>query len=85
MAKRVKVEGYVGIYYRMADRIGGKGQEKVYFVVYKKDGKVIEAKAGRQYKDDMTPAKAALKRSAFIEGREQTPQETRRAKIEAKA
>jgi integrase len=85
MAKRVKVEGYTGVYYRMADRIGGKGEEKVYFVVYKKDGKVIEAKAGRQYKDDMTPAKAALKRAAFIEGRAQTPQETRKAEIEAKA
>jgi integrase len=85
MPKRVKVDGYTGVYYRMADRIGGKGQEKIYYVTYKKDGRVIEAKAGRQYKDNMTPAKASLYRSNLIEGREQTGQEKRKAEQAIKA
>ena len=84
MAGRVKVKGYVGVYYRMADRIGGKGREKIYYVVYKKDGKVIEAKAGRQYSDDMTPARASKFRNNLIEGREQTRQEKRMAEKAAK-
>ncbi|SHL18784.1 Site-specific recombinase XerD [Desulfatibacillum alkenivorans DSM 16219] len=84
MSKRIKVDGYAGVYFRMADRIGGKGQEKVYYVVYKKDGKVVEAKAGRQYSDNMTPAKAARFRSNLIEQRELTPQEKRIVEQEAK-
>ncbi len=85
MPKRVKVNGYAGIYYRMADRIGGRGQEKVYYVVFKKNGKVTEAKAGRQYADAMTPAKAARFRSNLIEGREQTNQARREAEKKAQA
>ncbi|MBC2735883.1 MAG: site-specific integrase [Desulfobacteraceae bacterium] len=84
MAGREKVDGYAGVYYRMADRIGGKGQEKVYYVVYKKDGKVVEAKAGRQYADDMTPARASKFRNNLIEGRDQTRQEKRIAEKAAK-
>jgi integrase len=78
MSKRIKTEK-PGVFYRISDRIGGPGMEKVYYVVFKKDGKLIEAKAGRQYADAMTPAKAALYRAALIEGREQTPQEKRAA------
>ena len=79
MAKRIKVKKYTGVYYRLTNRTGGKGQERVYYVVYKKDGKVIEAKAGRQHSDDMTPARAARYRNNLIEGRAQTPQEAREA------
>ncbi len=82
MSKRVKVDGYPGIYYRIADRIGGNGEEKVYYVVYKNNGKVVEVKAGRQYKDAMTPARAARYRSMLIEGREKTPQEQRQEKAQ---
>jgi len=70
---------YPGIFYREADRIGGKGKEKVYYVVFKKDGKVYEEKVGRQYADDMTPAKAAMIRAGRIEGRRQSRQEIREA------
>ena len=62
---------YPGIFYREADRIGGKGKEKVYYVVFKKDGKVYEEKVGRQYADDMTPAKAAMIRAEVPIGVEQ--------------
>lgn len=66
-----------GVFYRMRKRIGGIGEEKVYYVVFKKNGKFVEAKAGRQYKDRMTPAKAVRFRSNLIEGREHTPEEKR--------
>jgi len=73
---------YPGVVYRMAKRIGGNGEERVYYVRFKRDGNVIEAKAGRQYADDMSPAKAAHIRGEFIEGKRETPQEIRRKKAE---
>jgi integrase len=79
--KRFKTD-YPGVFYRVADRVGAKGQEKVYYVVYKNNGKVIEAKAGRQYKDDMTPARASQYRAMLIEGKALTPKE-KRAKLKA--
>jgi integrase len=85
MSKRIKVDGCRGVYYRIADRIGGTGEEKVYYVVYKSDGKVIEAKAGRQFKDNMTPAKAVHYRSALIEGRQLTRQDQRREEAQVSA
>ena len=33
---------YPGVFYREGTRIGGKGTEKIYYVVYKKEGKVHE-------------------------------------------
>lgn len=84
MAKRVKVDGYAGVYYREVDRVGGKGIEKMFYVVYKKDGKVIEAKAGGQYRDNMTPARASKFRANLIEGREITRQKKREAVEETK-
>jgi integrase len=83
MAKRFKTSK-TGVYYRISKRVGGSGDEKVFYVAFKKNGKVTEAKAGRQYADAMTPAKAALYRAALIEGREQTPQEKREADKAAK-
>jgi hypothetical protein len=50
---------YPGVFYREAERIGGKGLEREYYIVFKQDGKVFEEKAGRQFKDNMTPARAA--------------------------
>jgi len=79
--KRIKTK-YPGVFYREANRIGGKGTEKVYYVVFKKDGVIIEEKAGRQFADDMTPAKAARIRSERIEGKRLSRKEIR-AKEEA--
>ena len=79
MSKRIKVEGRTGVYFRVAKRIGKPGTEKVYYVRYKLDDKIIEVKAGRQYKDQMTPAKAERYRANIIEGRELTPQAKRKA------
>src|SRR5208337_4013417 len=68
---------YPGVFYREAERIGGKGLEKVYYIVFKKDGKVLEEKAGRQFADDMTPARAAKIRTERIEGKRPSRKEIR--------
>ena len=61
--KRLKTQ-YPGVYY-IESTIGRNGKpERVYYIFYRgKDGKQIEEKAGRQYADDMTPARAAGIRS----------------------
>lgn len=74
---------YPGVYYRESKRIGGKGLEKVFYIVFKKDGKVIEEKIGRQFADDMSPAKASAIRSERIEGKRSSRKEIREAKIAA--
>lgn len=77
MSKRKKTL-YPGVFYRESKRIGGKGIEKVYYLVFKKDGKVYEEKAGRQYADDMTPARAAHIRAERIEGKRMSRKEIRK-------
>lgn len=84
MSKRVKVPDCKGVYYRLAERIGKPGVEKVYYVTFKVDGQTVEEKAGRQYADNMTPAKAVLYRSARIEGRTPSRKEIREAAAEQK-
>jgi integrase len=71
--------GYPGVFYRLADRISGRGKERVYYVRYKKDGKLLEEKVGRQYADDMSPAKANRIRSALIDGKRLSRPEKREA------
>ena len=74
--KRFKTK-YPGVFYREADRIGGKGIEQVFYVIFKKDGKNQEEKVGRQYADAMTAAKAARIRGERIEGRRFSKKEIR--------
>ncbi|MBD5646378.1 MAG: hypothetical protein HDQ89_01735 [Desulfovibrio sp.] len=78
--------GYPGVFYREVRRLGKNGTEKVYYVVYKKDGKISEEKVGRQYADNMTPAKASAIRSELLEGkRESRKVERDTAKANAEA
>lgn len=70
---------YPGVYFREAKRLTGKGIEKVYYIVFKKEGKVHEEKVGRQYADDMTAAKASLIRAERIEGKRASRKELREA------
>lgn len=65
---RVKTK-YPGVFYREVDRIGASGKEKVFYIVFKKEGKVAEEKVGRQFTENMTPAKAAGIRAMRIEGK----------------
>jgi len=84
MSKRVKTK-YPGVFYREVNRIGMPGKERVYYVVFKKDGKVLEEKAGRQYADAMTPAKAARVRAERIDGKRPSRKEVREQERAQKA
>jgi integrase len=75
---------YPGVFYREAERIGGKGLERVYYIVFKKDGKVIEEKVGRQFKDAMTPSRADRIRAERIEGKRLSRKEIRQKATETK-
>jgi len=68
---------YPGVFFRIARRIGKKGTEKVYYITFKKDGKKIEEKVGRQFLNEMTPSKAAFIRGERIEGKRQSRKEIR--------
>lgn len=76
MPKRTPTK-YPGVYFREARRIGGSGVEKVFYITFKQDGRKVEEKAGRQYADDMTPARAAAIRAERIEGKRQSRAEVR--------
>lgn len=62
---------YPGVYYIEGKGTPGSGHkiEKIYYIDYRKDGNRFQEKAGRQFKDDLTPARASLIRAAKIEGR----------------
>ena len=64
---RVKTK-YPGVYYVDSTAIGSGKPERIYYVVYRKDAKLFEEKAGRQFQDDMTAAKAAQIRVQRIQG-----------------
>ena len=80
MSKRIATD-YPGVVYRVVQRIGRSGTERMYYARYKVDGKLVETKLGRQYADDLTPARAARIRSELIEGRRETRKE-RRVRVE---
>lgn len=60
---------YPGVFYIIGIRAGTLNEpEKIYYIRYRKGGKPVEEKAGWQYKDAMTPARANTIRSNRIEG-----------------
>lgn len=76
---------YAGVYYRLINRVGKKGEkEKVFYITFKKDGKKIEEKVGKQYADKMTDFKANAYRSRRLEGKELSPREKREQEIARK-
>lgn len=52
----------------MEGKAADGGLEKIYYIHYRKDGKLIEEKAGKQFKNDMTPARASHLRAQRMEG-----------------
>ena len=80
--KRIKTN-YPGVYYVESKAIGSSKIEKIYYIMYRRDGKLIEEKAGRQYQDDMTPARASKIRTNRIEGK-QLPNTAQREKEKGK-
>jgi integrase len=75
---------YPGVFYRQVARVGSSGIERVYYIIFKKDGKVFEEKVGRQFSNDMTPARAARIRAERIEGKRQSRKEIREAAADIK-
>ena len=65
--KRYKTK-YPGVHYVVGVAIGSGKKERIYQIRYRKNGKLIEEKAGRQFQDDMTPARAAQIRTNRIQG-----------------
>ncbi|WP_028313225.1 tyrosine-type recombinase/integrase [Desulfatibacillum aliphaticivorans] len=74
--KRHKTK-YAGVYFIESKHTQSGKPERVYYIFYRKDGKQIEEKAGRQYQDDMTPARAAGIRAKRIQGKESSNEERR--------
>lgn len=77
--KREKTK-YPGVYYRTSPRLGKEGEERIFYIVFKKNGKMIEEKVGRQYADAMTAAKAAGIRASRVEGKLKSRKELREEK-----
>ncbi len=68
---------YPGVFYIIGKAADRKKSEKIYYIRYRQDGKSVEEKAGRQHRDDMTPARASGIRAAKMEGRQRTNQAKR--------
>ena len=76
--KRHKTK-YPGVYYIEGKAIGSNKKERIYYVMYRKNGKQVHEKAGRQFQDDMTPARAAGMRAERISGAQPSNKEKRAA------
>ena len=74
--KRFKTK-YPGVYYTIGISRATGQQERIYYINYRRSGKRIEEKAGRQFSDDMTSAKANRIRSMRIEGKQLSNEERR--------
>lgn len=70
---------YPGVYFVEGVAIGSNKIEKIYYIRYRREGNVIEEKAGRQYQDNMTPARASAIRSSKIEGKQESNTKKRQA------
>ena len=73
--KRIKTN-YPGVFYIGGTSTTGK-PEKIFYIRYRKGGKMIEEPAGRQFQNDMTPARAARIRAEKIEGKKLSRKEVR--------
>jgi integrase len=76
---RIKTR-YPGVYYILDSSSTTKNPEKIYYVRYRTKGKLVEEKAGRQFQDDMTPARAASMRTERMQGKQPSNKERREAK-----
>lgn len=76
--KRFKTK-YPGVYYVIGIATTNGKPEKIFYILYRKNGRLIEEKAGRQHEDDMTAARAAVRRADRIKGHELPNKERREA------
>lgn len=83
MAKQERIKTkYAGVYY-VVGKTPDSRPEKIYFIRYRKGGKLVEEKAGHQFRDDMTPARAAGIRGKRIDGDEESNTARREREREA--
>jgi integrase len=81
--KRTKTK-YPGVYFIEGESVSGKA-EKIFYIRYRKNGEMVEEKAGRQFQDDMTAARASGLRARRIKGDELSNKERRAAEQAQKA
>lgn len=81
--KRQKIQGYKGVYFNEKILPPDGGTEKVYYIRYWKDGRQVEEKAGSQYRDNMTAAKAFHIRCLRMDGLDATNSEKKSSRHEA--
>ncbi len=74
--KRIKTS-FPGVYYILSTFKKGGRQERIYYIRYRKNGKLFEEKVGRYYQDGVTPEKAAAVRSECLAGKGLSPREIR--------
>ncbi len=78
MAKQERIKtSYPGVVYIEGVSVATGKPERIYYIRYRKNGKLVEEKVGRQFQDDMTPARANQVRIKRIEG-DQLPNRERR-------
>ena len=78
---------YPGVYFIKGIAAGTKKKEKIYYIMYRKNSKQVHEKAGRQFQNDMTPARAAQIRIQRMQGAlsNREKRETEKAKKKAEA
>ncbi|MGD9506386.1 MAG: tyrosine-type recombinase/integrase [Syntrophobacteraceae bacterium] len=86
MAKQDRIKtSYPGVVFIVGQSLADPDKpERIYYIRYRKDGKAIEEKVGRQYVDDMTPARAARIRAARIQKDQLSNEERREEERSAK-
>ncbi len=82
--KRIKTN-YPGVFYVMGRSMLRPGKsERIYYIRYRKNGREIEEKAGRQFQDDMNASKAAKIRVECINGKRLSRKELQKEVIAKK-
>lgn len=75
--KRFMSEKYPGVYYVEGISSASGKSERIYYIIYRKNNKLIEEKAGRQFQDHMTFAQASRIRAERINGNQLSNKERR--------
>lgn len=65
-AQRRHKTKYPGVYYIKGKATGLNQIERIFYIMYRKGNKQIHEKAGRQFRDDMTAARASHLRTERI-------------------
>lgn len=81
--ERIKTT-YPGVYYIQGISKASGKPERLFYITYRKEGKQIEEKAGKQYSDNMTAAKANKIRVLRTEGQQLSNKERRKQREEIK-